>query len=150
MTMPLYVLFRVGDASYVLPADAVVVMESFTGATKVPGTPDHVAGLVQIRGGVIPVIDLRRRFGLPPAELTLDSRVVVTRIGERTVGLLADSAREIVRLDPSAFRPPPEAVVEQSAKFVEAVAQLGDRLVLRIDERRVIGEEIEHGEERTL
>ena len=83
----LHVVFRVGDADYAVPASDVVQMESFTGATRVPGTAPHVAGLIQIRGRVVPVVDVRVRFGLPPAERTLDSRVVVVRDGAREVAL---------------------------------------------------------------
>jgi purine-binding chemotaxis protein CheW len=141
----LHVLFSVGEATYALPASTVAQMESFTSATPVPGAPSHVAGLVQIRGAVVPVVDLRVRFGLPPAERGLDARVVVVQRGDRRVALLADSAREVARIDPAAFAPPPESVTAQSAGFVEAVAQLGARLVLLIDCDRVIGEEVIHG-----
>lgn len=135
----LHVLFKVGDADYVLPASEVVQMESFVEATHVPGSPAYVAGLVQIRGQVIPVVDLRLRFGLAPAPRTLDSRVIVVRDGARTVGLLADSAREVVRIAPEAFEQPPEVVAAQSHGFVSQVAQAGKRLVMRIDFAKVIG-----------
>lgn len=143
-------LFKVAGAEYVLPASDVLQMESFTGATRVPGTPVHVAGLVQIRGRVVPVVDLRVRFGLSTVEPVLDSRVVVVKRGERIVGLLVDSAREVISIPPEAFRPPPEIVAEQASGFVRAVAQVGARLVMLIDCDRVIGEEKLHGKERHL
>jgi purine-binding chemotaxis protein CheW len=146
----LHVLFKVAGTAYVLPASDVLQMESFTGATRVPGTPAHVAGLVQIRGRVVPVVDLRARFGLPAAEPVLDTRVVVVKQGERVVGLIVDSAREVLAIAPEAFRPPPEIVAEQASGFVKAVAQVGGRLVMLIDCDRVIGEEKLHGKERHL
>lgn len=136
----LYVRFKVAGAAYVLAAADVLQMESFTGATHVPGTPSYVAGLVQIRGRVVPVVDLRARFGLPAVEPSLDTRVVVIQQGERVVGLLVDSAREVVSIAPGAFHPPPDVVTEQAAGFVKAVAQAGGRLVMLIDCDRVIGE----------
>ena len=143
----LHVLCKVADSFYALPASQVLQMESFTGATRVPGAQPHVAGLVQIRSRVIPVVDLRTRFGLPAVEPTLDSRVMVVQCGERTVGLLADSVREVALIDPTAFKPPPEIVMQQAAGFVEAVAQLGERLIMLMDSKRVIGEEVLHGHE---
>jgi purine-binding chemotaxis protein CheW len=137
----LHVMFRVADAAYVVPAADVAVMESFEGATRVPGTPAHVAGLVQIRGAVVPVVDLRVRFGLPPAAPTLDSRVVVVQAGTRRVGLLVDSARDVVRIAEDAFQPPPAAIQRQASGFVQAVAQVAGRLVMLIDHAKVIGEE---------
>lgn len=139
----LHVVFKVAGAEYALPASEVVQMESFTGATPVPGAPPHVAGLVQVRGRVVPVVDARARFGLPATERTLDSRVVVGQLGARTVGLLVDSAREVLKLAPEQVKPPPPMVVEQARGFVKAVAQVGPRLVMLIDFPRVIGEQQE-------
>jgi purine-binding chemotaxis protein CheW len=141
----LHVVFKIDGAEYALPAADVLQMESFTGATPVPGAPPHVAGLVQVRGRVIPVVDARARFGLPPVERSLDSRVVVGQLGTRTVGLLVDSAREVLKLDPDKLQPPPPLVVEGAKGFVKAVAQVGPRLVMLIDFPRVVGEETPDG-----
>ena len=144
----LYVLFHVGGAEYALPAAEVLQLESFEGATRVPGASGHVEGLVHVRGRVVPVVDLRARFGVPAGGRTIESRVIVVECGGRTVGLLADSAREILKLDPGEFRPPPDLVVEQSSRFVRAVARAGGRIIMLIDAGRVIGEEAPHGEQR--
>ncbi len=137
----LHVVFRVAGVDYVIPAAEVLRMESFEGATPVPGGPAHLAGIVQVRGRFVPVIDLRARFGLPAAPLTLDSRIVVGQSGDRPVALLVDSAREVLRLSPEQLKPPPPMVVEQCAGYVSAVARVGERLVMLIDFRSVIGEE---------
>jgi purine-binding chemotaxis protein CheW len=137
----LYVVFRIGASEYALPSDIVTQLESFTTATAVPGAAAFVVGIVQVRGRVVPVIDLRVRFGLPPAPTTIDSRVVIGQIAERVVGLLVDSGREVVRLEPSMVQPPPPMVMEQSRGFVKSVAQIGPRLIMLLDFARVIGEE---------
>jgi purine-binding chemotaxis protein CheW len=142
----LHVSFRVGDGTYVLPASSVVQMESFSGATPVPGAPSYVAGLVQVRGAVLPVVDLRARFQLPPLAPTLDTRMVVVERNERRVALLVDSARDMLKIDAAAFEAPPEVVAKQSAGFVRSVARVGERLVMLIDCDRVIGEEEIHGQ----
>lgn len=142
----LHVVFKVDGAEYALPAADVLQMESFTSATPVPGAPAHVAGLVQVRGRVIPVVDARVRFGLPPGQRSLDTRVVVGQLGGRTVGLLVDSAREVLKLDPAQVKPPPPLVVDGARGYVKAVAQVGPRLVMLIDFPRVIGEETPDGD----
>ncbi len=142
----LHVLFQVDGADYVLPASDVVHMESFGGATRVPGTAPWVAGLVQIRGRVVPVVDLRARFGLPPIERGLDARVVVVQRGERLVGLLVDAAREVVPVDRDELRDPPEVLARTSHGFVRAVGPAGKRLVMSIDVDAVLGEERLHGD----
>lgn len=144
MTKQLHVLFTVDGAEYVVSAADVLHMESFTGATRVPGTASHVAGLVQIRQRVVPVVDLRARFGLPALAPTIDSRVVVVQSAERAVGLLVDSAREVVELAAEAFATPPDVITQQARGFVTSVAQAGQRLLMLIDLHKVIGEEVLH------
>jgi purine-binding chemotaxis protein CheW len=143
----LFVLFNVADAEYVLPASEVQQMESYAGATPVPGAPGYVAGLMQIRGRVVPVIDLRSLFGLPQREPTQDSRVVVVQRAARVVALLADCAREVIRIDSGDFRAPPEIVTEQAKGFVKLVAQADKRIVLLLDSAAVLGEEKLDGEQ---
>ncbi len=137
----LHVLFKVDDTIYALPADVVLQMESYTGSTTVPGAPAFVAGIIQLRGRVVPVVDLRSRFGLPPKERTLETRVVVGEQHDRTVALVVDSAREVVRMLPSQLKPPPRLVDDGAKGFVKYVAQLGDRTVMVLDFAKVIGEE---------
>jgi purine-binding chemotaxis protein CheW len=151
----LHVIFKVAQAQYVLAASDVLHMDCYEGATRVPGTAPWVAGLVQVRRRVVPAVDLRLRFGLSPLEPTLQSRVLVVQDGPRTVGLLADSAREVIHIPADSFHKPPEVVTEQAQGFVKAVAQVGERLLMLIDIHAVVGpelvaaaasEEAQHGE----
>jgi len=141
----LHVVFKVAGAEYAMAAADVLQMESYGGATSVPGVAAHVAGIVQVRGKVVPVVDLRARFGLPRAEPTLDSRLVVGQSGSRPVALLVDSAREVLKLEPDQLEPPPRAVADDARGFVKAVARVGSRLVMLIDFDKVIGEDVHHG-----
>jgi purine-binding chemotaxis protein CheW len=143
--MSLHVTFRVGNASYALPASQVLHLESYETATHVPGAPAYVAGLVQVRGRLVPVVDLRMRFGLPPIEHSLDRRVVVVQNGTRVAGLLVDSAREVVQIDEAAYEKPPEIIEEQASGFVNGVATAAQRLFLLVDVPRIIGQELSHG-----
>ena len=138
----LHVTFRIGTAEYVLPAMQVLHLESFETATHVPGAPPFVAGLVQVRGRVVPVVDLRHRFGLPPIEHALGHRVIVVQLAARIAGLLVDSAREVVQLDESSFQDVPELIKQQANGFVKGVVTVGTRLFLIVDVPRLIGEEL--------
>jgi purine-binding chemotaxis protein CheW len=140
----LYVLFQVAQSDYVLDAADVLLMESFSGATQVPGAPANVIGIIQIRGRVLPVIDLRARFGVEPRPPSLDSRVVVVQREGRAVALLADRAREVLRIDPSKFRMAPEVGADSGQGFVKSVAHAGERLVMLLDVPKVIGEDVSH------
>ena len=140
----LHVVFKIAGSEYVVPASEVLQMESYTGATRVPGAPDYVAGIVQVRGKVVPVIDLRARFGLPKADPTMDSRIVVGQANDRVVGLLVESAREVLQIPEDALKPPPKIMGTEAAGFVKAVAQMGTRLVMLVDLGKVMGEEQLH------
>jgi purine-binding chemotaxis protein CheW len=140
----LHVTFRIGNAEYAIDATDVLHLESFTEATHVPGAPAFVAGVVHVRGKLVPVVDLRKRFGLDPAPHTLDSRVIVVKVSGRVAGLLVDSAREVVRLDAATFEPPPELLDSDASGFVRAVSTQASRLLLVVDVPRLIGEEASH------
>jgi purine-binding chemotaxis protein CheW len=136
----LHVICKIADAEYAIPADHVFQMESYSGSTAIPGAPAYVTGLVQIRQQIIGVLNMRLRLGLPFAEPTLESRVVVVKIGERLVGFLVDSAREVQNIEPALFKDPPEVVTKQSEGFVKAIAQIKDRIIILLDAVKVTGE----------
>ncbi len=137
----LYVIFKVGDAEYALAADAIFQMESFNGATPVPGAPPFVIGIVHVRGRIVPLVDLRLRFGLVPGPPVLENRIVVGLCRERLVGLLVDSGREVLKIASAQFQPPPRILDDQSGGFIKAVAQIGTRVIMLVDFAKVIGEE---------
>lgn len=140
----LHVICKIADAEYAIPADSVFQMESFTGATAIPGSASYVEGLVQIRQQIIGVLNIRVRLGLPAIAPTLESRVIVLKFGERLVGFLVDSAREIQNIAPESFKEPPQVVTKQSDGFVKAIAQIKDRIIILLDAVKVIGEESTH------
>jgi purine-binding chemotaxis protein CheW len=146
MAAELHVTFKVGTADYALPAAQVLHLESYEAATPVPGAPAYVAGLVQVRGRLVPVVDLRARFGLPPQPHALDHRVIVVQVGPRVAGLLVDSAREVVKIETTAFEKPPELVEQAAGGFVKGIATVTKRMFLLLDVPRIIGEELGHGD----
>jgi len=140
----LHVAFSVGGVEYALPVAQVLQMESFTGATPVPGSPSFVLGVVTLRGRVIPVIDLRRRFGLPPVAPTLDTRIIVTEVAARVVAFCVDRAREVLPLDPAQLHPAPPLVSERSAGLVSGTYTVASRLLLLLDLPRISENDHDH------
>jgi purine-binding chemotaxis protein CheW len=136
----LYIVFAVAEVEYALPVSTVLQMDAFTGATAIPGAPSYVAGIVNVRGSVVPVVDLRLRFGLAAAPITPDTRVVVVEFEGRVLALRADRAREVVKLDESKHQAAPAAIAERSSGFVQAVHALGNRLLLLLELSQVLGE----------
>jgi purine-binding chemotaxis protein CheW len=137
----LYVVFSVAETEYALPAALVRQLESYSGATRVPGAAAHVAGIIQVRGQVIPVIELRKLFGYPSVPYTLDTRVVIVDHGDRHVALVVDKGREVLRVDPTTVQTTPGLVDDGARGFFGGLVQLGPRLIMLIDVSRVVGEE---------
>lgn len=140
----LHVICKVAASEYAVPADEVYQMDTYAGATRVPGSSDFMVGLVQIRQKIIPVLDVRTRFGLPAIEPTLDTRVVVLKQQDRLVGMIVDSAREVQNILPEQFKEPPEIVAKQSAGFVKGIAQIKERIIMLLDTSKVTHEENSH------
>lgn len=138
-----YILFELAGTTYGVRSQVVQQMEMIEHITPVPNAPDFVEGVVFLRGQVIPAINLRRRFGFPKISYDLRTRLIVVRSGGRTVGLIVDSAREFVPLDPATIQPPPEGVAGLSGHYLAGIATLGERLVLILDPDAVIGQEAE-------
>jgi purine-binding chemotaxis protein CheW len=140
----LYVVFSVAGTEYGVPASYVSQLETYQGKTQVPGTAKHVTGIVQVRGRVVPLLDLRELFGHPALEPTVDTRIVVVESGARRVGLLVDKGREVLRIDPTQIQATPELVEEHSRGFFGGLVQLGPRLIMLLDLQEVLGEETAH------
>jgi len=103
--------------------------------TKVPQMPDFIEGIINLRGNVIPIIDLRKRFGLPRADKNNDTRIVVVSVLSRVMGIIVDSVSEVIRLSEEQIEPPPPFISSNvAADFIKGVGKLGSkRLLLYLD-----------------
>ena len=133
-----YILFTVAGTTYALPSRDVKHMEMLEGVTRVPNAPAFVDGVVFSRGQVVPVVNLRVRFGFERAPYDLRTRLIVVQSAGRVLGLVVDSAREFVNIPPDAIQPPHEALAGMSGRYVEGVASVGERLILTLDLSRIL------------
>lgn len=132
MTEP-FILFTVAGTTYALRSKDVAHIEMVEQVTAVPNAAHFVDGVVFSRGQVVPALNLRARFGFEKAPYDLSSRLLVVHTGGRSVGLVVDAAREFVSLDPSTIQPPHAALTGLSGRYLEGVANIGDRLILVLD-----------------
>jgi purine-binding chemotaxis protein CheW len=133
-----YILFNVAGTTYALRSQDVLHMEMIEHITPVPNAPAFVEGVVFSRGQVVPVINLRRRFGFDRQDLDLRTRLIVVQNEGRRVGLLVDDAREFITIADSAVHPPNEAIGGLSGNYLDGVATLGERIVLILNIREVV------------
>src|SRR5215211_7673794 len=131
-----YILCELAGATYGVPSAVVQHIEMIERITPIPNAPAAVEGVVFSRGQVIPVLNVRRRFGFEPIAHTIRTRLVVIHSGGRTVGLLVDTAREFIAIPHDAIQPPPESINHLSGDYLEGIANISERLILilRVDE----------------
>jgi purine-binding chemotaxis protein CheW len=128
-----YILFAVAGTTYGARSRQVRHIEMVDDVTPVPNAPAHVEGVVFSRGQVVPVVNLRVRFGFERGTRDIRSRLLVVESASRVVGLLADSAREFITIPDDVVRPPGDSLAGISGNYIAGVATIGDRIVLIVD-----------------
>ncbi len=129
MTEP-FILFTVAGTTYALRSRDVAHVEMLDQVTPVPNAVPFVDGVVFSRGQVVPALNLRARFGFDKVPYDLSTRLLVVQDDGRRVGLVVDAAREFVSMDAAAIQPPSAALTGLSGRYLEGVANVGDRLIL--------------------
>ena len=113
--------------------------------TAVPRAPEFIRGVINLRGRILPVVDLKRKLRMGQVEIGQASRIVVVRIKERLLGLLVDGAQQVLKVPLSRIEPPPEEVVAGGGDYIRGVAKLEDRLIILVDLQRVLAQELREG-----
>jgi purine-binding chemotaxis protein CheW len=133
------IVFNLGSEQYGVEVDKVKTIERMMPMTRVPKTPKFVKGVINLRGVVVPVIDLRGRFGLKETEYTNDTRIIIVNAENLEVGLIVDAASDVIDLDADGIVDPPEVVGGVKAKYLRGVAKLADdRLLVMLNLSEVL------------
>jgi len=125
--------FKIGSEEFGVDILKVQEINRMMMLTKVPNTPEFVEGVINLRGRIIPVIDLRMRLGLPHKEADKDTRIIVVELEGNTVGFIVDQVSEVLRIPRSITEPPPAIVGGINADFITAVAKLENKLLILLD-----------------
>lgn len=127
------VVFELGDESYGVDISRVQDINRMQEITEIPHAPDSVVGVINLRGRVIPVIDLRQRFGLPIVEHTKATRIVVVRMGENLIGMIVDAVSQVLRISADIVEPPSPVLASIDSKYLRGIAKFDDHLVVLLD-----------------
>jgi purine-binding chemotaxis protein CheW len=138
--------FRIGRETFGLPIALVREIVRVPDITAVPNAPEYIEGVINLRGRIIPVVDLRKRFGDTVAEPSKRNRIIVAEMGNRAIGLLVQSASEVLRIPPSEIEAPQNVFHEGEMSYITGVGKLHGRLVILLDLTRVL----QRGELRRL
>ncbi len=131
------VTFRLASEEYGLPITKVQEINRLLPVTKLPQTPSFMEGIINLRGRIIPVIDLRKRFRLPITDHNDDTRIIVVEISGQTVGVTVDEVTEVVRLSMADVEAPPASTVVES-RYINGVGKINDRLIILLDIDQVL------------
>ncbi|BFH14810.1 chemotaxis protein CheW [Paenibacillus melissococcoides] len=133
------VVFMLGTEEYGVEVEKVKTIERMMPITRVPKTYDFIKGVINLRGVVIPVIDLRGRFGLPEAEATDQTRIIIVAHSDLEVGFIVDNASDVIDINEEHIEPAPEVVGGIQAKYLRGVAKIGeDRLLIMLNLAEVL------------
>ncbi|MUG45579.1 chemotaxis protein CheW [Paenibacillus woosongensis] len=133
------IVFKLGEEEYGIEVDKVQTIERMMPITRVPKTYSFVKGVINLRGVVIPVIDLRGRFGLPETEYTDQTRIIIVAVNEMEVGFIVDSANDVMDLNSDVIDSPPDVVGGIKAKYLHGVARISeDRLLVMLNLSEVL------------
>ncbi len=134
------IAFRIGEQEFCVDIMAVREIRGWTPATPLPRAPGYMKGVINLRGAVLPIIDLGARFGLRTCEPSERHVIMVAHVGGRMVGLLVDAVSDIIQLTDEALQPTPDVASEQVKSFVKGLFALDGRLISLIELDRIIPE----------
>ena len=135
------VVFDLASEAYGVDIGAVREIIRMQDITRVPRTPDFVEGVINLRGKVIPVVDLRKRFMVPVAEQTDDNRIVVVDIGGQDIGVVVDAVTEVLRILSDSVEPPSSVITTTDSDYLMGICKLESRMIILLDLERVLSDD---------
>lgn len=133
-----YVLFKLNNENYALNIHNVETIEKILPITRVPYTQDFVKGVVNLRGNVVPVIDLRKRLNLPEKEFDDDSRVIIVKVEDITIGMIVDSSSEVIQFSDDEIDEAPSIKDTNDDSFIKCIGKKDNRIIMIVDLLKVL------------
>lgn len=140
------VSFNIGDEEFGVDILKVQEINRMVQVTRVPNAPEYVEGVINLRGKVIPIIDLRRRLHMKDKQYDKDTRIIVVELEAKVIGFVVDSVNEVLRIKKNITEPPPKMVSGIDSDYITAIGKLEDRLLILLDLERILT----HQEKREL
>jgi purine-binding chemotaxis protein CheW len=132
------VIFNVNNEAFGVDIATVREIIGMQDTTKVPGVPEFVKGVINLRGKVIPVVDLRRKFCFPSAEKTKDNRIVVIGVNEQEIGVIVDAVTEVMRIPMDSVVPPNSVISTADSEYLMGIAKLDRKLIILLDMNKIL------------
>lgn len=133
------VAFKLGREEYGISILQVQEIKRMTDITRVPHTPDYLKGVMNLRGSVLPVFDLKKRLDLPDNEYSDDARIVIVKVDEVTLGVIVDAVSEVLTIGQENIEPPQVVAGGVIANYLSGIGKINDRLLILLDINSIIG-----------
>jgi purine-binding chemotaxis protein CheW len=133
--------FRLDNEDYAIAITKIQEIILMKPITRIPQVPDFIEGLINLRGSVIPIVNLRKRFGLPAREVDDETRTIVVNVHDKTVGCIVDAVTQVMRINRDQIQPPPLSVLSVAHQYLSGLARLEDRLLIILDIDRLFDEQ---------
>lgn len=133
-----YVGFRLDQEDYAIPITTIREIIVMKPVTRIPQVPASIEGLINLRGSVLPIVNLRRLFGLPPREFDDETRTVIVNVGSRTLGYVVDEVTQVIKIAAEQIQAPPVSVAAFAGRHIAGLARLDDRLLIILDVQRLL------------
>jgi purine-binding chemotaxis protein CheW len=134
------IAFCIGEQEYCVDIMSVREIRGFSPATPLPQTPGYIRGVINLRGAVLPIMDLAERLGLPPTEASVRSVIIVVKVGDRMVGLLVDAVSDILSVTQDVIQPTPDVACDRVKAFVRGLISVEGRMISEIALERLLPE----------
>jgi purine-binding chemotaxis protein CheW len=134
-----YLTFRLGDEEYGVEILKVQEIKGYSAITPIPNTPVHIKGVMNLRGTIVPVVDLRSKFGMSPTDYTPFTVIIVVMVGSKVMGLVVDAVSDVLSIPREDVQPTPDFGAQVDAEYLNGMARVGDKLVVLLDIDRVLG-----------
>lgn len=134
-----YVIFKIEREYYGINIHHVENIEKIIAITRIPYTKPYIQGVVNLRGNIIPIVHIRKRFLLPEKEFTDESRIIITNVGETKIGIIVDSSSEVLQLDDANIEEAPVIRGTNGQDFIRQVGKHDGRIIMLVDLPKVLG-----------
>lgn len=135
-----YVIFKLGSEEYGVDIMRVKEISEFKESTKVPNSPYFVDGIINLRGEIIPIINLKKRFNIESEGINSDTRIIVINLNEKNVGFVVDEASQVLRINDEDIDPAPEIIAGVDRQYINGVGKIDDKIVILLDLEKILSD----------
>lgn len=128
-----FLTFNLGEELYGVDILQVQEIKGYTAVTRIPNMPAHIKGVLNLRGTIVPIIELRTKFGMPTIDYTMFTVIIVVVVRDKVMGLVVDAVSDVLNIDKKDMQPPPQFGAKVDVRFLSGIGKSGDKLVALLD-----------------